>query len=552
MHFKEGAMRRKALILALAGFALGAGTIYAGGSIRVDDPRLMKEAIDFCNMQAQYDTIILTVPGGVYTTHDTMFYEVKRPLTIKALPGLPQMPIITHSDDRSAVLEMFRIYDSLTLEGVILDGGGPWTHGLKYAIRVGNSPDGRILAKKGLRLVVRNCVFRNFAENKDPLAEGHAIYFLANINTVGKVQVENCFFENISDEAIRMTETEKYATPRCLDTLIVRNCTFVNIGSECIRFYADMDDNTPDAYILIEHLTVNNSATRVAYIKNNWNTIMQDLIITNSYLSRRRPDRNNFIIQIQKPGSVLRHVDTLNIVFDNPSSQTLDGSKGAMVDTETIWGFDPRYADPANNDFTLLPESHAYYAAHDTTALGDLRWATRVPSVVPFFYQVVGKGRVQLDPPLHGRSYDPGTVVTLKALSDSGWRFVGWSGSISGTDTVMVITVTEPTSVVATFEQVSKVDHVAKSVPTAYRLEQNYPNPFNPTTTISFSLPKPEKVYLRVYDLRGKEVATLMQWGLEAGEHRVTFDASRLPAGVYVYELRAGNFIDRKKMVLVK
>lgn len=349
-----------------------------------------------------------------------------------------------------------------------------------------------------------------------------------------------------------MTETEKYATPRCLDTLIVRNCTFVNIGSECIRFYADTDDNTPDAYILIEHLTVNNSATRVAYIKNNWGTIMQDLIITNSFLSLRRPDRNNFVIQVQKPGSILRHVDTLNIVFDNRAAKTLDGSKGAIVDTTTIWGFDPLYTDAANKDFTLRPESHAYYAAHDCTALGDLRWAKHTPTVVPFFYQVVGQGRLRFDPSLRGRSYQPGTQVTVTAIADSGWTFAGWSGSASGSANPLTLTVHEPVHLVATFEPATRVKQRGLETPRTYRLEQNYPNPFNPTTTIVFTLPRAEKVYLKVYDLQGKEVKTLVQWGLDAGEHRIVFDGSQLPAGIYFYELRAGDFTARRKMTLLK
>ena len=541
----------KTVLLGLLVLALLAPAAKAGKSINVDDPSLMKEAIDFCNLQDEYDTIILTVPGGIYTTHDTMFYEIKKPLTIKAKEGLPEMPIITHSDDSSRVLEMFRVYNDLTLEGVILDGGGDFTHGLKYGIRVGPSPDGSIMPKKGLKIIARNCIFRNFAQDKDIMKQGNAIYFLKNIPTVGKVEFENCRFENISDEAIRMTETEKYKTERCLDTLIVRNSTFVNIGSECIRFYADTDDNTPDAYVLLEHLTINNSATRVMYIKNNWGTIARDIVVTNSHLSVRRPDRNDFVIQIQKPTSVVSNVDTFNLVFGVPYEKRIGATKGGTVDKATIWGFDPLYADAANKDFTLLPGSHAYFSAHDGSALGDLRWATNTPTVVPFTYEIQGGGSITFDPPLEGRCYDPGTVVTMTAVPDSGYAFAGWSGDVSGTDNPATVTVNAATHVVATFQVATGVAEKGR-MPLRYRLEQNYPNPFNPVTTVRFSLEKPGLTRLKIFSLLGSEVKTVLDGKLAAGEHTVQISAEGLPSGIYYYELTSGTFRARRKMVVLK
>ncbi|MCS6988941.1 MAG: T9SS type A sorting domain-containing protein [Chloroherpetonaceae bacterium] len=85
-----------------------------------------------------------------------------------------------------------------------------------------------------------------------------------------------------------------------------------------------------------------------------------------------------------------------------------------------------------------------------------------------------------------------------------------------------------------------------------YRLEQNYPNPFNPTTTIAYVLPKAEKVSLKVYDVLGREVATLVNEVKGAGAHATTFDAANLASGVYFYRLQAGSFSQTKKMMLVK
>jgi Secretion system C-terminal sorting domain/Glycosyl hydrolases family 18 len=88
--------------------------------------------------------------------------------------------------------------------------------------------------------------------------------------------------------------------------------------------------------------------------------------------------------------------------------------------------------------------------------------------------------------------------------------------------------------------------------PQSFSLMQNYPNPFNPTTTISYELSTNSFVTLEVYDILGREVATLAKGRENAGSHSVTFDGSRLPSGVYFYRLQAGTFSDTKKLVIVK
>ncbi len=93
---------------------------------------------------------------------------------------------------------------------------------------------------------------------------------------------------------------------------------------------------------------------------------------------------------------------------------------------------------------------------------------------------------------------------------------------------------------------------IISNTPTSYLLSQNYPNPFNPTTKISFSLPKAGDVKLVVYDILGKEVATLVNDYRTAGTHQVEFNASNLASGVYLYRIEAGEFRDVKRMMLVK
>jgi hypothetical protein len=96
---------------------------------------------------------------------------------------------------------------------------------------------------------------------------------------------------------------------------------------------------------------------------------------------------------------------------------------------------------------------------------------------------------------------------------------------------------------------ISKSNH---NVPDNFSLSQNYPNPFNPSTKISFNLPKSGNVELKVYNIIGKEVATVINGFKQAGSYEVTFDASALSSGVYFYRLTSGSFSSTHKMTLVK
>lgn len=91
-----------------------------------------------------------------------------------------------------------------------------------------------------------------------------------------------------------------------------------------------------------------------------------------------------------------------------------------------------------------------------------------------------------------------------------------------------------------------------ESIPTSFVLEQNYPNPFNPETFINFHLPTTSNVQLKVYDILGNEIATLVNEIKLPGVYNVKFNAEKLPSGVYIYKLQAGNYLAIKKMMLIK
>lgn len=127
------------------------------------------------------------------------------------------------------------------------------------------------------------------------------------------------------------------------------------------------------------------------------------------------------------------------------------------------------------------------------------------------------------------------------SFNDAGeYRVVVTNGAGSDTSTVAFVAVTVPTS----------VDN--NELPARFVLNQNYPNPFNPQTSIRFGLPAASNVSLKVYDLIGRQVATLVNEQLAAGYHTVSFDGSRVATGIYFYRIEAGEYQEVRKMILIK
>jgi hypothetical protein len=101
------------------------------------------------------------------------------------------------------------------------------------------------------------------------------------------------------------------------------------------------------------------------------------------------------------------------------------------------------------------------------------------------------------------------------------------------------------------FEYTQAIE-VEVSTPEDFSLEQNYPNPFNPTTSINFTLPQISIVTLKVYDVLGREISTLVNEEREAGSYSFKFNGSELSSGFYFYTVNAGNYTSTKKMLLIK
>jgi photosystem II stability/assembly factor-like uncharacterized protein len=139
------------------------------------------------------------------------------------------------------------------------------------------------------------------------------------------------------------------------------------------------------------------------------------------------------------------------------------------------------------------------------------------------------------------------TVMTAPGMNYFHFDFVRVGTTVTGYATTVGGTIAKVTQTVTLISPENNI------VPVDYALNQNYPNPFNPSTTISFSIPKSEFVTLKVYNSAGKEVATIVNEILRAGNYKEVFNAPKdLTSGVYFYKITAGNFTETKKFMLIK
>ena len=162
---------------------------------------------------------------------------------------------------------------------------------------------------------------------------------------------------------------------------------------------------------------------------------------------------------------------------------------------------------------------------YDTTSTGNRIMITQMPGITAFHsYE-------KLQTPRNGTSG------------------VHWHGAVDSLGQIVLVYLIRA---YVSFPGTNGVQQTVQLTPATYKLEQNYPNPFNPTTVISYQLPASGHVSLKVYDVLGREVATLVNENKPAGNYTAQFNASKLVSGVYFYRIDTDNFVQTKKMVLIK
>ena len=150
----------------------------------------------------------------------------------------------------------------------------------------------------------------------------------------------------------------------------------------------------------------------------------------------------------------------------------------------------------------------------------------------------------------YGLVSDSGTLCEIRFVSKpvSGTTTVRFQQAKLFTETKAEMPITKLQNAQITITSVRD----REQLPTSFSLKQNYPNPFNPSTKIEYSIPKMNLVTIKIYDILGRKIATLVDERKQPGEYNVTWNAEGVPSGVYFYRIVAGEFVETKKMVVVK
>lgn len=259
------------------------------------------------------------------------------------------------------------------------------------------------------------------------------------------------------------------------------------------------------------------------------------------------PYRTNIINHITNGGKVWVEGGNVGFFFRLDGTRDIDPHFRRQVLNTDIW-----IADATISNIVILQPTHKIFTMphiisspiqmttftptgdRDAMRMLSNTGVSRLASMSEYSYSAA---IIVYTPP---HSITPASVFTTFALS-------------SITDTLVAQKLIE--NIVTTFyppESTTSVQEEATMVPDAFSLKQNYPNPFNPTTTITFTLPQASFVSLKVFNLLGQEVATLVNEKKNAGTHTLKFDGTGLASGVYFYRIIAGDFVETKKFVLIK
>jgi hypothetical protein len=187
----------------------------------------------------------------------------------------------------------------------------------------------------------------------------------------------------------------------------------------------------------------------------------------------------------------------------------------------------------SNNELPLFDSTRAWYRKHGTSP-----W---IPLALTKIAEVLGNEGIIVQANLGAATAEDSIAIDLRVAS-------------KGANGFTLDQVVSPAFAVGNWDSVATgVDAPPdQGIPRRFALEQNYPNPFNPTTAISYQLPAFSNVVLKVYNVLGREVATLVNEKQAAGKYSVTWNAASMPSGVYFYRLQAGAYSGTKKLVLLK
>ena len=227
--------------------------------------------------------------------------------------------------------------------------------------------------------------------------------------------------------------------------------------------------------------------------------------------------------------------DTTNFKLKNAVTDDFTAKMSSIAGQDLNWFMD---------EWVKQPNHPAYQNTYGITNLGGGNWRVNFLA-----YQTLSNTVFHKMPIVVKISFTTGSDSSIRVMNDVNSQ--SFQFNFNRQPTALVF---DPNNdiVIKTATLTLGINNISNIIPDKFSLFQNYPNPFNPVTKINFDLPNNSFVVLKIYDILGKEVKTLINEKLNAGTYSVDWNAADFPSGVYIYRITAGNNIDTRKMLLIK
>ena len=510
--------------------------------------------------------------GGIHSTYDTLYvsnttFERDTSNIFGGAIAIENTEIFLSDciliDNRAGVLGggIHSDYSNINISNTtferdttVLSGGGVFTWFCNSRFNdcdfIENSAsDGGAISSSNSNLLIDSCLFfQNSAQD-----EGGALEYIADTASfVSVVELEiynSTFKENSASTRCGVALIEQYNSSQSLAQLKIDNCEFID--NNALRIGVFRVGNISD-------FTLSNSR----FIGNN--AVQHTACCTFTSFSSGYVYNSLFANNIAGGGtsggagvSIYADVSFMNCTFVNNISSSGGGiqlRRGSSVKlmNSILWG--------------NLPDQISLNAINDTSACllysnyNDIQYGRDSIHVIDTISVVNwGVGNLDSDPLLvdtlnnnfHLQDLSPCLAAGIDSIEVAGFWYYCPSTDIEGNPRPNPSgTMPDMGAYESQFPLI--FDEQNSYLPTEYILFQNHPNPFNPNTTIKWQMPETGFVTLKIYDALGREVITLVNEELVAGKHEIVFNASRLSSGVYFYQLQVGEFIQSKKMLLLK
>jgi len=404
-----------------------------------------------------------------------------------------------------------------------------------------------------------------------------------------KFFITNCKFRNMTTQPNQyyvgeLLRNENYVAAFPTDTIIIRYCTML-----CVSGYATAATGGITHYYDFTHNNVVYTFKNPFFLDRSTNARFDNNIFYGAYAGGE--NAAEFTGWDSFTGNTGPSIITMGLLDSTTAALLLGHASTGAGDpaAEAL-----RKVEVKNNVYFWPSALTAYWTAWNDTAHTDTIYTPTFmnpPTVAMFANKTAWPGFVESGNQNVDPSFGASIPGVLNAGTDNGVGLLAWFAAVrsgKGTTELYGYNITqipqpEPADYTPTWPLLEAADMqygnaVLKTaatdgsvigdpnwwgivlavkdkptgVPASFSLSQNYPNPFNPSTKIDFSIPAGSLVQLKVYNVLGQEVATLVNETMKSGSHTVTFDASKLASGVYLYKITAGSFVSTRKMVLLK